>query len=161
MAVDPEEMRVAMRKWASGVTIVAASYQGVKHGMTVNSFASVSLEPPIVLVSLSRDSRTHSLVMESGSFAVTFLKSDQQEVSERFAGRTADDEDRFAGLGDHVLKTGAPVLDGCLAVLDCRVVATHESGTNTLVIGEVVAAESCEDSLPLLYFNRQYRQMQD
>ena len=161
MAVNPDQLRVAMRKWASGVTIVAASYQGVQHGMTVNSFASVSLEPPTVLVSLSRDSRTHALVLKSGAFAITFLTSDQQEISERFAGRTPDDEDRFGGLTAYVLTTGSPVLDGGLASLDCRVIDTHESGTNTLIIGEVVASQSTEESLPLLYFDRHYRKMQE
>jgi flavin reductase (DIM6/NTAB) family NADH-FMN oxidoreductase RutF len=160
MAVNPDQMRAAMRKWASGVTIVAASYQGVQHGMTVNSFASVSLEPPTVLISLSRDSRTHTLVLKSGAFAVTFLKSDQQEISERFAGRIPDEEDRFAGLAAHVLTTGSPILDSGLASLDCRVIATHESGTNTLIIGEVLASHSTEEDLPLLYFDRHYRKMQ-
>ncbi|HLE14738.1 MAG TPA: flavin reductase family protein [Anaerolineales bacterium] len=161
MAVDPQELRVAMRKWATGVTIVSASYQGVSHGMTVNSFASVSLEPPTVLISMSRDSRTHALVLASGAFAVTFLKSDQQELSELFAGRLPDDEDRFAGLTVHTLTTGSPFLTGGLAFLDCRVIATHAAGTNTLVIGEVVAARSTEEGLPLLYYDRHYREMQD
>jgi len=161
MAVDPEELRVAMRKWASGVTIVAASYQGVIHGMTVNSFASISLEPPVVLVSLARASRTHTLVLSSEAFSVTFLKSDQREISERFAGKTPDEEDRFSGLDFHILATGSPALDQGLAALDCRVVATLESGTNTVILGEVLASQTLQDSLPLIYFDRQYRKMQD
>lgn len=161
MAVEPEEMRSAMRKWATGVTIVSASYQGVQHGMTVNSFASLSLEPPTVLISMARNARTHAMVLASGAFGVTILKSDQQELSELFAGRLPDDQDRFGGLPTHTLVTGSPFLTGGLAYLDCRVVAAHESGTNTLVLGEVVAARSSQEGSPLLYYDRQYREMQD
>jgi flavin reductase (DIM6/NTAB) family NADH-FMN oxidoreductase RutF len=115
----------------------------------------------MVLVSLARNSRTHALVMASGAFAVTFLRSDQQPISERFAGRLTEQGDRFAGLPIHTLVTGSPLLNGGLAFLDCRVVATHGSGTNTLFIGQVVAARSGKGGKPLLYYNRQYRKVQD
>ena len=150
-----------MRKWPTGVTLVTVSHQGIRHGMTVSSFTSLSLDPPWVLISLDRSSRTYNLVAEAGYFGVIFLSSQQQAISERFAGRETEHEDRFAGLETHTLVSGAPFLEGGLGCLDCRVVTTIESGTNTLFIGEALAARSGEGQLPLIYFDRQYRQLQE
>jgi flavin reductase (DIM6/NTAB) family NADH-FMN oxidoreductase RutF len=131
----------------------------VQHGMTVSSFTSISLEPPYVLVSLARQARTHGLVLHSGAFSVTILAADQQEISDRFAGRTPDDEDRFAGLPTYTLSTGAPLLAGGLAGLDCRVVASQEVGTTTIFIGEVIALSEPASGDPLLYYNRTYQEL--
>ena len=159
MAVEPESLRQAMRSWATGVTIVTAAHAGVQHGMTVSAFTSLTLEPPQVLVSLARNSRTHDLILRAKSFGVTILAADQQELSERFAGRIPDDSDRLAGLETFSLTTGTPLLAGGLSHLDCRLVTTLECGTSTLFIGEVVAAKNLPDGNPLLYFNRDYRQI--
>ena len=159
--VSPQELRHAQRQWPTGVAIVAVSHQGVRHGMTVSSFTSLSLEPPWVLISLDRSSRTYHLVAEAGHFGVIFLSGQQRAISERFARRETEAEDRFAGLETHTLVSGAPFLAGGLGSLDCRVVTTIEAGSNTLFIGEVLAARSGEGELPLVYFNRQYRQLQE
>jgi flavin reductase (DIM6/NTAB) family NADH-FMN oxidoreductase RutF len=156
-----DDLRLAMRKWPSGVSVVTVRHLGVSHGMTVGSLVSVSLDPPAVLVSLERGTRTHELIQAAGIFAVTILSADQRLVSERFASSGTEAEDRFAGLETHNLVTGAPLLAGGLAFLDCRVVAAHPSGMNTLFIGEVLAARSGREGGPLLYFDRQYRQLQD
>ena len=150
-----------MRKWPTGVTIVTVSHQGIRHGMTVSSFTLLSLDPPRVLISLDRGSRTHHLLVEAGHFGVTFLSNLQQAISERFARRETENGDRFAGLETHTLISGAPLLAAGLGYLDCRVVNTFESGTNNLFIGEVLAARSGEGQLPLIYFDRQYRQLQE
>ena len=159
--VSPQELRHAMRQWPTGVTIVTVSHQDIRHGMTVSSFTSLSLEPPWVLISLDRSSRTYHLVAEAGHFGVIFLSGQQRAISERFARRETEAEDRFAGLETHTLVSGAPFLGGGLGCLDCRVVTTIEAGSNTLFIGEVLAARSGEGELPLVYFNRQYRQLQE
>src|SRR5512139_2923379 len=95
--INPEELRDAMRLWASGVTIVSAEYAGIRHGMTVSAFFSVSITPPLVLISLSWGSRTRDLVQKSNSFGVTILSNQQQELSDRFAGRNTEDTNRFEG----------------------------------------------------------------
>ena len=159
MTLDPEVLRHAMRQWATGVTVVTTQLGGQRHGMTVNAFTSVSLEPPLVLVSLERTTRTHALVERSGVFGVTILAGDQLEVSERFAGRVSDLSDRFAGLETDRLSSGVPFIRGGLAYLDCRVVERHEVGTHTLFIGEVTAAQSDGEGGPLLYLNREYREL--
>lgn len=148
-----------MRHWASSVAIVTVNHAGEQHGMTVSSFTSIAVEPPLILVSLQTSSRTHGLVSKAGYFGVTILAGDQQAISERFAGRVADTDDRFVGLATETLATGAPFLTGSLACLDCRVVSTFAAGTNTVFFGEVVAARTHNAGNPLLYFNRAYRRV--
>ncbi len=154
--VDPEMLRQAMRQWATGVAIVTASHAGNAHGMTVSSFTSVSLTPPQVLISLAQETRTHALVKRSRHFAVSILAAGQEEISNRFAGRIPDEQDRLAGLDTFSLVTGAPLLKDSIAQFDCRVIATFSAGTHTLFIGQVLAAQSREDAQPLLYYNRGY-----
>jgi flavin reductase (DIM6/NTAB) family NADH-FMN oxidoreductase RutF len=159
MTVDSEQLRQTMRFWTTGVTIVTAAHEGVQHGMTVSAFTSLSLTPPQVLVSLAQNSRTHDLISRAQAFGVTILSADQQDISERFAGRVPDEMDRLAGLSTVTLETGAPLLGGGLAHLDCRVIATLACGTSTIFVGEVVAAQSKAEGNPLLYFNRGYRKL--
>ncbi len=157
MTADPEQLRSAMRQWATGVAIVTASHDGISHGMTVSSFTSVSLTPPQVLISLAQDTRTHALVRQSKRFGVTILAQGQQEISDRFAGRMPDDQERLVGLETFTLETGVPLLKGGLAQFDCRVIATFTSGTHTLFVGAVLAAQGQPGADPLLYYNREYR----
>lgn len=155
--LDPEQLRRSMRAWTSGIAIVTAFHEGEQHGMTVSSFTSISLEPPIVMVSLQRDSRTYELVSQSNAFAITLLAEDQQEISEIFAGHVPDTEDRLAGIETETLITGAPLIKGGLAYLDCRVSQTIEVGTNTLFLGEVLSARGNGEGNPLVYHNQNYR----
>ena len=159
--LDPEQLRRSMRAWTSGVAIVTASHAGEQHGMTVSSFTSIALEPPLIIVSLQTVSRTHELVAQSNAFGVTILAEDQQEISDRFAGRMLDTEDRLAGLETETLVTGAPFIKGGLAYLDCRVSQTIEVGTNTLYLAEVVSARGDGEGRPLVYHDREYRKLDD
>jgi flavin reductase (DIM6/NTAB) family NADH-FMN oxidoreductase RutF len=156
MTLDPEQLRAAMRAWTTGVTVVTATYNGVTHGMTVNSFASISLEPALITISLQRTSRTHELVAKTGAFGLTILSTEQQAISDLFAGRADNSGDRFANVKTKTLITGAPLIEGGLAWMDCRVVHTYDGGMNTLFIGEVVSARSEGESTPLIYHNRSY-----
>ncbi len=155
-----EQMRQAMRHWPSGVAVVTGRAGDIIHGMTVNSFTSVSLDPPIISVALNHQTRTIALVRETGILALTVLGEEQQELSEIFAGRTPEDADRFAGLDIYTLETGAPLLAGGLAGLDCRVVFSYPMATSTLFLAEVVAISGLRDGAPLLYFNRSYHRIQ-
>jgi flavin reductase (DIM6/NTAB) family NADH-FMN oxidoreductase RutF len=159
MTIESESLRRAMRFWAAGITIVTAEYQGVQHGMTVSSFTSVSLTPPQVLISLAQNARTHDLVMRSRNFGISILDSSQQDLSDRFAGRVPDEMDRLVGVETIRMSSGAPLLKQGLAQLDCHVVTTIGSGTHTIFIAEVLAAQSGEGGDPLLYFNRGYQKI--
>lgn len=153
---NPEQLRQTMRRWSSGVTIVTAAYDGTRHGMTVSSFTSVSLEPPLIIVSLQVDSRTYQLITKSEAFAVTILSSRQQDLSNRFAGRIPDTEDRFDGVKTDTLVTGAPLIKDGLAYLDCRVSQTIPIGANCLFLAEVVAVRSFDLRAPLIYHDGEY-----
>ena len=162
-----------MRHWPTGVTILTSRINEYAHGMTVNSFASVALDPPLVLASIENNVRTHALILRSGCFALSFLREGQEWISDRFAGRDTENADRFEGLATYSAVTGAPILAENIGHLDCRVVASHPAGNHTIFIGEVVdagagtagpvvgdeAAPAEAVERPLIYFNRGYRRL--
>jgi len=154
--LEPEQLRSAMRAWSAGVTVVTAVYEGTRHGMTVNSFTSISLEPAMITISLQGSSRTHELICKARAFGLTILSAEQAHVSEIFAGRSDETQDRFIGLQTETLVSGSPLIVGGLAWMDCRVVQTFDAGMNTLFIGEVLAARGTGEGRPLIYHNRIY-----
>ena len=157
--LDADDFRSAMRRWATGITVVTAKHAGVQHGMTVSSFTSISLEPPLILVSLEQGAKTTQLIQESSTFAVNILGEDQQLISERFAGRLPGFSDRFDGLELLFLKSGAPLLADSLAGFDCRVISARDVGNHTLYIGEVIDMRLGKNSDPLIYFGQNYHQV--
>ena len=152
-------LRVAMRRWASGVTIVTAEHDGQRHGMTVSSFTSVSVEPPIVLVCIDRSTRAHDLILDSGWFAACILRQEQKELSDRFAGRLPGVQDRFEGIELETTPNGLSVPAGCLATMECRVVATHLPCQSTVFMAEVRSVTLRPEGLPLLYYNQDYHSL--
>jgi flavin reductase (DIM6/NTAB) family NADH-FMN oxidoreductase RutF len=156
MTLDSEALRAAMRAWSAGVTVVTATHQGQVHGMTVNSFTSISLEPALITISLQQNTRTHELVLQSKAFGLTILSTTQTHISNIFAGRMKEAEDKFAGLQTETMVTGAPFIVGGLSWLDCKVLQIFDAGMNTLFISEVVAAQGTGNGEPLIYHNREY-----
>jgi flavin reductase (DIM6/NTAB) family NADH-FMN oxidoreductase RutF len=156
MSLDPEKLRHAMRAWTTGVVIVTSMYEGQQYGMTVNSFTSISLEPPLICVTLKRLTHTHDLVVKSGMFSVTILTSAQKELSDRFAGKVPNLVDRFAGIQTETISLDSPVFKDGLAYFDCRVVNSVPVGENTLFIAEVLDARGEGEGQPLVYHNREY-----
>ncbi len=156
MTLDPEILRSAMRAWSAGVTVVAAAHENDRHGMTVNSFTSISLDPALITISLQQNTRTHELVMKSRAFGLTILSTEQKRISDLFAGRLPESEDRFSHAQTESLVTGSPLITGGLSWMDCRVVHTYDAGMNTLFIGEVIAARGTGQGEPLIYHNREY-----
>ena len=156
MTLDPEALRSAMRAWSAGVTVVTSVYEGETHGMTVNSFTSISLTPPLLIISLQQHTRTHEMVMKSRMFGLTILSSEQTNISDLFAGRMPEVKDRIAAVKTETLVTGSPLIVGGLAWLDCRVLQTYDAGQTSLFIAEAVAARGTGSGEPLLYHNREY-----
>ena len=156
MTLDPENLRAAMHAWTAGVTVATTMHEGHKHGMTVNSFTSISLDPAMITISLQQSTRTYEYVSKSRVFGLTILSAEQSKVSDLFAGRFPDIEDRFADLQTETLVTGSPLIVGGLAWLDCRVTQTFDAGMNTLFIAEVLAARSFGEDQPLIYHSRRY-----
>jgi flavin reductase (DIM6/NTAB) family NADH-FMN oxidoreductase RutF len=156
MTLDPEKLRAAMREWSAGVTVVTAVYESYVSGATVNSFTSISLEPAFVTIALQKSARTHDLISKSGAFGVTILSATQSNISDLFAGKMTEVENRFEGLQIQTLVTGSPLIVGGLAWLDCRVVETFDAGNSALFIAEVLAVQSTDRGQPLIYHNRKY-----
>jgi flavin reductase (DIM6/NTAB) family NADH-FMN oxidoreductase RutF len=156
-----DQLRSAMRAWTSGVTIVTATHNGERHGMTVNSFTSISVDPPMIAISLQTASRTHDVVARAGAFGVTILAASQQEISERFANHSATTGERWEGLKLETLVSGAPLIKGGLAYMDCRVTQSIPCGSNTLFVAEVVAVRGDDKDAPLVYHDRAYHYLKD
>ena len=156
MTLDPEALRSAMRAWTAGVTVVAAAFEGQQHGMTVNSFTSISLDPPLITITLQQNTRTHEFISKSKTFGLTILSIEQAHLSDIFAGRMKENENKFEGLKTETLVTGSPLIVGGLSWLDCQVIQTVDAGVNTLFIAQVVAALGTGSGDPLIYHNREY-----
>ena len=156
MTLDPEKLRGAMRAWTTGVAIVTSIYEDQQYGMTVNSFTSISLEPPLISVTLKRLTHTHDLVVKSGMFSVTILTAAQKDLSDRFAGKVPNIVNRFEGVETETISLDAPVFKEGMAYFDCQVVSSMPVGENTLFVAEVVDARGDGEGAPLVYHNREY-----
>jgi flavin reductase (DIM6/NTAB) family NADH-FMN oxidoreductase RutF len=154
VAIGPDAYKKALSQRASGVSIVTTRAGERVHGMTVSAFAEVSLVPPLVLVCADRASNTLPLIEESGVFALNLLARDQEELSNRFASKR-DEWRRFEGLETDRGVTGAPLLRGVVANLDCRVVAAHAHGDHVVYVGLVEEARTFERP-PLVYARGRY-----
>jgi flavin reductase (DIM6/NTAB) family NADH-FMN oxidoreductase RutF len=154
MAISPDQFRSALRHWGSGVAVVSAHGDGQHHGMTVSSFSSVSLDPPLVSVCCAEGTRTLELIKASGQFAVSILSSSQRAVSDHFAAVDTMD-DRFSGQPYAVAENGCAVLDDAVAHLQCAVVAQHLAGDHWIVVGELKAAHVLGGEA-LLFLDGQY-----
>lgn len=156
--LSDQDFRAAMGRFATGVTVVTTLDGQAPLGLTVNAFASLSLDPPLALIAIDRRSRLHIALPQAGFFAASILSAEQAELSRRFAGQTADRADRFHGVSWRRAVTGAPVLDGALAWVDCRVEAVYPGGDHSIIVGRVLALESYAGE-PLLYFRGAYGQI--
>jgi flavin reductase (DIM6/NTAB) family NADH-FMN oxidoreductase RutF len=158
--LGPEEFRRLLGRFASGVTVVTTSDpDGSPTGLTVSAFASVSLGPPLVLVCIASKAQSHSALLTTGRFAVNILSSDQEALSARFASSpAAGAAEKFRGIAYRRSATGLPLLDGVLAHLECSIVAAHEAGDHTILVGQVEAGSASESAEPepLLYFRGRY-----
>ena len=156
MGVSKEEFRTALGRFASGVTVVTAKgARGELLGITVSAFASVSLEPPLVLVCIDKRASLHGHMSDGAHFAVNILEEDQELMSRRFASK---DEDRFNGTAYRESADGTPLIEGALATLECRVVHVYPGGDHTIIVGEVEST-SVGDGRPLAYFRGGYVQL--
>jgi len=157
--IDSETFRDVMRSWTTGVSIISVQTPTSRHGMTVNSFTSVSLDPPLILVCVQNNLRMFGLIQEAKTFAISVLRANQAELSNRFAGRSTENADRFEGVPIHTAITGAPILDEALAYFDCALEAAHPAGTHTIFVARALAAGHVEGE-PLVYWNRDYRKLE-
>jgi flavin reductase (DIM6/NTAB) family NADH-FMN oxidoreductase RutF len=155
--MDSILFRRACAQFATGVAIASAfDSQGLPHGMTINSFTAVSLDPPLVLISVDRTSNLLPIFEHCGHYGLSFLGLHQQGLSSRFAQRG---QDRFDGMAWLAGVTGVPLIPEALAHLQCRIINTVPAGDHTLLIAEVVSAD-IHSGTPLLFFGSGYRRLE-
>ncbi len=152
-AITSHLFRRACGKFTTGVAVATVlGPDGTPHGLTVNSFTSVSCTPPLVLICIDHRSTVLPYLRRSRFYGINVLREEQVDISQRFAFRS---EDRFDGLEWAGGETGVPLLEHAMASLECRLHQTHEAGDHAVLIGEVVSARVNEGK-PLLYFGGAY-----
>ena len=142
--------RKAMRHVATGVTVVTSLREGEPRGITVNALASVSLDPPSLLICINREARSYLFISTSRIFCVNVLAGEQRDLAEHFAGKVRDRQ--FDEVAYRIDATGAPVLDGTIAHFDCELAHEYQFGSHSILIGRVLSCAARPGS-PLGYFN--------
>ena len=153
--MNENDFKEAMASLAAGVSVVTYRQGDSFGGLTVTSFTSVSMNPPLILFCLRKGIASDGPLQESGAFAVNMLSAEMEEVSNGFAGRE-DRTELVKKTGYATGVTGSPLLDGCIASLDCRVDKVFDGGDHWIITGRVENAESKPEKQPLLYFRRGY-----
>jgi flavin reductase (DIM6/NTAB) family NADH-FMN oxidoreductase RutF len=151
--VDPADYRRVLGHFATGVTVVTSRDEAGPVGLAVNSFTSVSLDPPLVAICVNRASTTWPRIRAIGRFTVNILGADQEGVSRRFASTPGE---RFEGIGWRPSPSGSPLLEGGLAWIDAAVEAEHDAGDHILVVGRVVALDVVREGAPLVFYRGGY-----
>ncbi|RHX96354.1 flavin reductase [Leptospira yasudae] len=156
MKITDEVFKNALSHFPSGVTVITYSHLGKNGGLTVSSFSSLSLSPPLILFCLQKNISSHDPIRSSGKFVVNILAQGQDSLSNQFAsGKT----DKHALIEELECKTGElslPILPGTLSHIECEVDQFIDGGDHSIVIGRVISAGSDDDRRPLLYYRRNY-----
>lgn len=156
-APTPDEFRGVMSRFATGVTVMTCHHDGEPHGMTANAVSSVSLDPLLVLVCVGRDTEMAPLVRDAGAFVLSILPAEARALSNHFAdGSRPSGAAQFQSVETSTAVTGAPVLAGSLAWMDCRVWQIHDGGDHEIVVGEIVACGTGPDAAALGYYRSSY-----
>jgi flavin reductase (DIM6/NTAB) family NADH-FMN oxidoreductase RutF len=155
--MDLTELRLVMGHFATGVTVVTTrDGAGVPFGLTANAFASLSLNPPLVLVCVDKKAQCYACFAESKIFAVNVLAEGQEEISRRFA--TKGDE-KFNGVAWRTGKNGLALLDGAISHIECAIVHSYDGGDHTIYVGEVLSTATHAGDRPLVFFKGKYHRL--
>ncbi len=156
-SVDASRFRELCGRFATGVVVITAADGDRPAGMTANSFASVSLDPPLVSVNVDRQSDFHPVILAAARFTINILAANQEALSRRFAGQQGPDQ--FAGIGYHRHQSGEIVLAGVVGTIECVREEHLDIGDHAIVIGRVVGGQS-QDGRPLLYYRGGYHTLE-
>lgn len=152
-AIDPRRFRTVLGQFCTGVTIITTIDDGVPVGFACQSFAALSLEPPLVLFCPTKTSRSWAAIERSGIFCVNVLAEEQQSTCARFGSR---DPDKFAGIDWTESPLGSPILTGSLAHIDCSLESVHDGGDHWVAFGRVSSLSEIREERPLLFYRGQY-----
>ncbi|QPC81170.1 flavin reductase family protein [Phototrophicus methaneseepsis] len=154
--MDSQVFKNIMSRWLTGISVITTNYEGEIQGFTANSFASVSIDPFLISMSVGKTLYAGDLIQKSGTFAINILTKDQAEWGKLFAGFYSDRENRFENIVYSTTKSGNPILPGVFAWMDCRIYQTVDVGASTLILGEVTDGSFSVEGEPLAYFHRQW-----
>jgi flavin reductase (DIM6/NTAB) family NADH-FMN oxidoreductase RutF len=158
MPIERNELRRVMGHFATGVTVITTfSKEGKLHGLTANAVSSLSLEPPLLIICVDKKAESYASFEESRVFTVNILAQDQEDISRRFA---VSGGEKFEGVAFRRGANGAPILNGALAHLECKLHAVFDGGDHTIYLGLIEEAETRE-ARPLLFFRGGYRELGD
>ena len=160
-AIEAADYRRIIGQFATGVTVLTTANDGLLHGMTASAITSVSLDPLLLLVCIDKAAHSHEQFTQSDRFTVNILAEDQQEVSQIFATTSKPEQGRLQGVAFHLGANGAPVIEGCLAYIECTVADRCEGGDHTIFIGGVEDATVVREAAPLLFYQSKYRRLAD
>ncbi len=159
-AANAAAFRRAAGRFPTGIVVVSASLHGTGHAMTVSAFTSVSLDPLLVLFCAEKIARFHDAVLEAGAWSVSVIDEESEKTARWLATRGRPLAGQLDMIAHHPGPvTGAPILDGALAALECRTTAVHDGGDHSIVVGEVVSVTEPRDGSPLIYFSGGYRKL--
>lgn len=164
VAVGPERFRAGMSYLGGACTIIASRLGEERAGLTATAVCSITAEPPRLLVCLNRDVGAHEIIARSGVLSVNVLGTRHLKLAQRFAGLAEDvrGDERFLEGGWRTGLTGVPILADALVAFECRVVEDIPASTHSMFLCEVIDVSTPHgDAAPLLYFNRQFRQLKD
>lgn len=155
MTFDSRDFRSALGCFATGITVITSlEPDGSPVGVTVNSFSSVSLDPPLVQFCLGRAAASFDAFVAAPAFAINILSADQADLSVRFSRR--EQQERWEGVATEVWDTGVPILSGCLASLECDREHLYEGGDHMIIVGRVRRLSTTAEGKPLLYYRGAY-----
>ena len=152
-AIDPRPFRTVLGQFCTGITIITTVDDGEPVGFACQSFAALSLDPPLVLFCPTKGSRSWAAIERTGKFAVNVLAEEQQAVCARFGSR---EPDKFAGIDWTPSPLGSPIIDKSLAHIDCTVETVHDGGDHYVVFGRVSSMSEIKTERPLLFYRGQY-----
>lgn len=158
---DKATFRYAVGHFASGVTVMTTAVGKRLHGMTVSAFASVSLEPLLILVSVERSTVMHRMVLESGAFAINLLGERSENTARFFADNARLDGPEFREGAYHLGVTGSPILEEATGYVEATIDDSHEAGDHTIIVGQVVGLNVVREEGPLIYYRSGYRQLSE
>lgn len=159
MSIEAGDYRRIIGRFATGVAVLTTANDGLLHGMTANTITSVSLEPLLLLVCIETSANAHEQVEATRRFTVNVLAADQEDASVTFAAKSEAERGRLQGVNYRLGTAGVPIIDGCLAFIECAVSGSFEGGDHTVYLASVEHAEVLRDAPPLIFYQGKYREL--
>ena len=158
--MEASQFRQLFGHFATGVTVIGTAHEGLHHAMTANAITSLSLDPVLLLVCVDKTAHMHEQMPNAGRFGVSILAEDQEDLSRLFAQHVAPEQERLQGAAYFLGPNGTPVLENCLAYIECSVVDRAEGGDHTMFVGEALHGEVLREAAPLIFYRGGYRKLE-